>query len=185
MSAEVESTRKPAETSTQHATGVRRFRFDTPPIDSILHMEQIVNDPAKAGKTFHVTKEVFEHYKNRLHLLPGPGDDIARINRLLGTNFPDNEVMGMTGFQTCPHCGHKFSFADHIESVLRMGLHTAADIKQLFTGGQYFLTVATKEKRDMLCPSCDTVASLDRYCYQTTTYAYAEPLPGPSPSEIP
>jgi hypothetical protein len=166
------------------ATGVRRFRFDAPPIDSIVQMEEIARDPEKKGKTFHVTKEVFEHFRQRLHLLPGPPDDISRINRLLGTNFPENETMGMTGFQICPHCGHKLSFADHIEAVLRMGLHTPEDIRQLFLGHQYFLTVATHEKRAMMCPNCTIVSDISRDCYSTQTYAYAVPLPPDTPSEF-
>lgn len=178
MSTELETTHKPS--ATAPAPGVRRFRFDTAPIDSIVHMEEIARDPAKAGKTFQVTKEVFQHFANRLHLLPGPPDDVARINQMLGTNFPDNEVMGMTGFQICPHCGHKFSFADHIQASLRMGLHTAEDIRQLFTGNQYFLTVATHEKRGMLCPGCDMVADVSRDCYLTQTYAYAVTVPNPT-----
>ncbi len=156
-------------------TMVRRFRFDGDIIKSIEDMYRIVTESTNAGRTFHVTKEVFDHFHQKLHLVPNPPDDISRINHLLGTDFPSDTEMGMTGVCICPKCEHRFSFADHVESVLRMGLHTAEDMKQLLSGDQYFLTVATKQGREMLCPKCDTKSFYPRFCYKGNGYAYAEP----------
>lgn len=176
MSAQKESILTPAAESgvPEQQTTVHRFRFDRDPIDSIDDMYRIVKEPGNAGRTFQVTKEVFQHFDQKLHLLPNPPDDISRINRMLGTSFPCDTRMGMTGVCICPECGHNFSFADHVESVLRMGLHTAEDMKRLFTGDQYFLTVATQQGREMLCPKCDTKSLHPRFCYSTNGYAYGE-----------
>lgn len=153
-----------------------RFRFDSASIESIEQMYQLVKDPVNAGRTFRVTKEVFDHFDQKVipRLLPNPPGDIARINRLLGINLPDTELVGCTGSCECIHCGHKFSIADHVESVLRMGLHSAEDLKQLFTGSGHFLTVITSKGREMLCPKCDTKSAFPRFCYSTRQYTYAE-----------
>lgn len=149
------------------------LRFDTECIDSIEVMDRIIADPANGGKTYQVTQDVFTHFSERLRILPSPPDDIPRINRMLGTDFPADSRMGLTNECICPSCGHGFSFADHIESVVRMGLHTATDLKRLLTGNRYFLTVATDRGREMLCPKCDTKSLFPRVCYATTLYAYA------------
>jgi hypothetical protein len=116
---------------------------------------------------------VFDHFSNKLKLLPRPDDDIPRINQMLGIDLPQDSRCGMTGVCVCQHCGHNFSFADHVQSVIRMGLHKAEDLARLFTGDLYSLTVATKKGREMLCPKCDKMSLFPRFCYATSQYAYA------------
>lgn len=164
-------THQSAETNTENLV---RLRLEGNTVQSISEMNRIVNDPVNAGRTFQVTKEVFKHFSQKLHLLPGPPDVISRINGLLGIDLSKDERCGMTGVCVCPHCAHEFSFADHVESVVRMGLHSTEDLKRLFTSDKYFLTVATEKGREMLCPKCDTKSFFPRFCYVTRTYAYAE-----------
>jgi hypothetical protein len=151
-----------------------RFRLEGAAVQSISEMNRIAGDPANAGRTFHVTKEVFDHFSQKLHLLPGPPDVIPRINSLLGIDLSEDERCGMTGVCVCPHCAYELSFADHVESVVRMGLHSTEDLARLFTGDKYFLTVATEKGREMLCPKCDTKSFFPRFCYVSKMYAYAE-----------
>jgi len=155
--------------------GTIRVRFDSDCIQSVESMEQMVADPANAGRTFQITKEVYDHFSRKLHLLPNPPNDIQRINRLLGLSLDENEPCGVTGTCVCPHCGHRFSFADHIEAALRMGLHTADDLKRLFMAGdRHFLAVVKDVQREMLCIKCGVTSVFPRFCYQTRTYSCAE-----------
>jgi hypothetical protein len=175
MYAQANPTTTPAtQTTGSNKENLVRLRLGGDAVQSISEMNRIANDPTNAGRTFHVTKEVFEYFSQKLHLLPGPPDVIPRINRLLGINLSEDERCGMTGVCVCPHCAHEFSFADHVESVVRMGLHSTEDLKRLFTGDKFYLTIATEKGREMLCPKCDTKSFFPRFCYRTSTYAYAE-----------
>jgi len=80
----------------------------------------------------------------------------------------------MTRTCVCQQCGHEFSFADHIESAMRMGLHTADDLRRLFVGDKYFLTVDTDKQREVLCLNCEERTQVPHCCYGTRTYGYAE-----------
>lgn len=152
-----------------------RVRFDSDCIQSVDGMEQIVADPANAGRTFQITKEVYDHFRQKLHILPNSPNDIQRINRLLGLALNEDEPCGVTGTSVCPHCGHGFSFADHIEAALRMGLHTADDLKRLFVAGdKHFLAVVKDAQREMLCVKCGVTSVFPRDCYTTRTYTCAE-----------
>ena len=162
-----------AESRTSDKSKVVRFQFDAKPIDSIERMEAIAADVANGGKSFQVTKEVFDHFRNKLDIRPTSPEGIARINALIGSDFAPDVVMGMSETCACPSCGYELSFADHIESVLRMGLHSPEDLRWLLTNGLFFLTVATKQGREMICPNCDTKAVFPRRCYGTANYAYA------------
>jgi hypothetical protein len=152
-----------------------RVRFDSESIQSVERMKQIVADPANAGRTFQITKEVYDHFSQKLHILPNPPNDIQRINRLLGLALDENEPCGVTGTCVCLHCGHEFSFAYHIEAALRMGLHTADDLKRLFVAGdKHFLAVVKDVQREMLCVKCGVTSVFPRFCYTTRTYTCAE-----------
>jgi hypothetical protein len=158
-----------------------RFRFDSrfdAPfiIDSIESMTQLAKDPANAGRTYQVTREVFDHFEQKVrpYMEPNPPGVTSRINQLLGTDFQDNEKFGCVGVCECSHCGHKLTFADHIESALRMGIHTVEDFKRLFTDGNHYITVTAKQEREMLCPKCDTKTFFPRLCYDAGgSYTYA------------
>jgi hypothetical protein len=154
--------------------GPVHIRFESAVIQSVDHLNQIAADPVNAGRTFQVTKEVFEHFIQKLRFLPKPEGDIQRINRLLGIALAENESCGMTRTCICQRCGHEFSFADHVESALHMGLHTAEDLKQLFVGSKYFLTIDTDKQRDVLCIKCGEKSLLPHCCYGSKTYGYAE-----------
>lgn len=150
-----------------------RFRFDAEPIDRLDRMYGILKDAANAGRTFHVTEEVFEHFRSKLRITATSAEGIARINELLGTTFSLDSELGMEGDCVCPNCGHNLSFADHIESVVRMGLHHSNDIRLLLSGERgFFLTVAKEEEREMVCPRCEVKSRVPRRCYGTSSYAY-------------
>ncbi|HEU0174388.1 MAG TPA: hypothetical protein VFV58_09000 [Blastocatellia bacterium] len=152
-----------------------RARFDSDCIQSVERMKQIVADAVNVGRTFQVTKEVYDHFSQKLHVLPKPPDDIQRINRLLGLALDENDPCGVTGTNVCPHCGHEVSFADHIEAALRMGLHTVDGLKRLFVAGdKYVLTVVADVHREMLCVKCGVTSAFPRFCYRTSTYCCAE-----------
>jgi hypothetical protein len=167
-------------TSTQNPIATYRkvsFTFDAEPIGSLDQIEAIMGNPANHGRTFHVTKEVFDHFNEQLRpqITPTSPEDIARINRLIGTNFPGDVVMGFKGDCVCPNCNQNLSFADHVESVIRMGLHSPDDLRRLLSGTQFFLTVGIEQTREMLCTKCGAMSLIPRRCYSGSSYAYAEP----------
>jgi hypothetical protein len=92
----------------------------------------------------------------------------------LGVTVNENDPIGMTGICVCQHCGHNFSFTDHVESAWSLGVHTIDDLKWIFTGDKYFLTVVTEKQRQLLCPDCGTKSLFPRFCYVGNNYAYAE-----------
>lgn len=149
------------------------IRFESAVIQRVNHLNQIASDPANAGRTFQVTKEVFDHFFEQIQFLPRHPEDIFRINDLLGLSLSEDEPCGMTRVCSCQHCGHEFSFADHVEASMRMGLHTAADLRKLFDGDKYFLTIDTDKKREVLCLSCGEKSWVLHCCYGSKTYAYA------------
>lgn len=155
--------------------GTAHVRFESAVIQSVDHLNQIAADPANAGRTFQVTKEVFDYFYQRIRFFPRPTGDIERINRLLGTEFDENEPGGMTRSCVCQNCGHEFSFADHVESALRMGVHTADELRYILAGDKFFLTVDTDKPREVLCLNCEQKSFVPHCCYGTRDYAYVEP----------
>lgn len=150
-----------------------RIREQLSYVGTIAEMAALVADPAQAGRSFEVSQDVFAHYTAKLRLLPQRPDDVDRVNAMLDINLPQDTTMAMTGEVTCPACSHRFSFADHLASVLRMGMHMKEHLARLLTSDHYVLTVATHTPREMMCPQCGTTSLFARYCYQTAGYAYA------------
>jgi hypothetical protein len=150
-----------------------RIREQLPFVGAVEEMAALVADPAQAGRSFAVTQAVFEHYTAKLRLLPQRPDDVDRVNALLGIALPPDTTLAMTGEVTCPACSHRFSFADHLASVLRMGTHMKEHLARLLTSKQHVLTVASHTPREMMCPECGTTSLFARYCYQAAEYAYA------------
>lgn len=142
------------------------------PVATIPQMEQLATDPLNAGRTYPVSKSVFDHFFAKLTFLPDPVGEADRINQLLGTAFPSTEAGGMTRSCKCSSCSHEFTFADHIESSIRMGVHTPDELRQILTGPVYFLTVDTDRTREVICVKCGTKSVVPHCCYARRTYAY-------------
>lgn len=142
-------------------------------VDTVERMDALADDPDNEGRTFEVTRPVFEHFFKLLKFLPRPADDISRINNLLGTAFTQEEPGGITRICACEHCGHEFSFADHVQSALRMGVHTREVLKEILAGEKYYLTVDTEKPRAVLCVNCSRITLMAHCCYGGSTYGYA------------
>lgn len=164
---------QPLHRPTQHKDGSVKIRVESAAIPSIEKMEQIVADTENGGRTFQVAKDVFDHFARKHIVVPCPPEDIERINKLLQITMDDLERTGMTRPCLCQHCGHDFSLADHVESSLRMGIHTRDELGQILTGNKYYLTVDTDRPRAILCVSCDEITLAAHCCYTTENYAYA------------
>jgi hypothetical protein len=120
-----------------------RIREQLPYVGTIEEMAALVADPAQAGRSFEVSQATFEHYTAKLRRLPQRPDDVDRVNALLGIDLPPDTTLAMTGEVTCSACSHRFSFADHLAAVLRMGTHMKEHLARLLTSDRYVLTVAT------------------------------------------
>lgn len=151
-------------------------------VSSVGRMKEIAADPRNAGRTFQVAADVFEFFLRQLIILPRAEGDIQRINMLLGTHFDETYPGGLTRSCRCQHCGHQYSYADHVESALEMGVHSQAQLRDLFSGHRYFLTVDTDKPRQVLCISCKRVSGMTHCCYATSSYGYAAP-PGGGPDD--
>jgi hypothetical protein len=146
--------------------------FEKTVIGSIDEMSRAASKAENAGRTFEVTQPVFKHYAAKLKVLPNTAGDIKHINHLLGASLSASSAMGLTRVCTCANCGHQFTFADHIESAIMIGAHSAAELRTILSGGKFHLTVDTEKPREIQCPKCQVKSFQPHCCYVTDDYAY-------------
>lgn len=153
--------------------GKVRIGIERRVVQTVEEMTAIADDPVNAGRTFEVSQEVFEHFRRLLSFLPRTAGEIERLNSLLGTTFDESATIGMTRACVCQHCGHEFTFSDHVEAAMQMGLHTRDELKRILDGDHYYLTVDTEKPRAVLCVSCKEVSLTPHCCYAGSSYGYA------------
>lgn len=141
-------------------------------ISAIDAFEAVRKDASNEGKVFKVTKSVFKHYSALTKSVTITPAEISRIDKLLGGKLKGASGWGITRTCTCNVCGHVFTFADHVESALKSGVHTADELLGFLNGTDYLLTVDTLRTRDVSCTKCSSVIVTPHCCYTGSRYAY-------------
>jgi len=141
-------------------------------ISNVSEMRHLAGHAGNQGKTFAVTREVFEHFASKLKVKRIGKVEQRAVENLLGV-APGSARTGLTRNCTCKHCGHTFSFVDHIASALLLGVHSVAEL-QRFVGRSrdYWLTVDTDLPRVVRCPRCYLDFVAPHCCYVSGGYAY-------------
>lgn len=141
-------------------------------VQSVADYEAVRKDPTNAGKTFSVSKDVFEHYMNGITVTQVTAQEVSEINALLGTSIANTDLVGLTRVSTCGECGHALTFADHVRIALNMSAHAQHELVKFIVGTDYYLTVDTDKKRDIVCPQCKKPTVVIHCCYSTNRYGY-------------
>ncbi|GLR51820.1 hypothetical protein KYK30_21900 [Shinella yambaruensis] len=142
-------------------------------VDSFTAFEKIRSDPNNAGRTFSVSKDIFDHFSEKLRQSTREigAKEASEIEDLIGAD--PGKGAGTTRDATCEKCNTAFSLSDHVASALLAGKHTAPEMASFFQGNDYWLTVDTKEKRETICPHCYRRGVIIHCCYIFSRYAYA------------
>jgi transcription elongation factor Elf1 len=143
---------------------------------TIGEFEAIRSDPNNKGKVFAVSRQVFEHYAEKLFIKPISDSERREISLLIKQDVKSSRYIGLTRTFSCPHCSHEFTFADHYRAALDMKVHSANELAKFTVGGEdavSYLVVDTDKKRDVKCVSCGKIISAPHCCYTTSDYAYA------------
>jgi hypothetical protein len=175
MRSDLENKTNLASSSASRAT-THRLQSDLPLIDSVDKFMSGVKDKASVdqGIFFRVTKDVFDYFTDRQPLMRDSPDNIARVNRLLGTDFPQDEPMGLFRPLSCPNCKRELSFADIVEAAVQRTVHARDELNSLLSGEDYYLiTMPGKEKDRMHCIACNAFVPL--YAYKAKKVGIYDP----------
>ena len=147
---------------------------NTTVISTVTQFERILHDPNHKGKTFEVSREVFEQFHSTLHDSSQQIEEQEKrsLKNLLCLETSDLTA-GLTRDCSCSHCGHRLSFVDHVASAILSGAHTAEEMRTILTGPQHWLTVDTDQVRAVRCPRCYLDFDAVHCCYTSSNYAYA------------
>ena len=145
-----------------------------PTVSTVAELQALAKDPRNKGKTFQVTKDVFDHFVAALkgQMKAMPEAEKPGLECLLGTPIADISA-ALTRDNACTKCGHKLSFSDHVASAILSGAHTAEQMRGILLGDKFWLTIDTDQLRLQRCPRCYQDFLAVHCCYTSSSYAYA------------
>jgi len=143
-------------------------------VTSVGVFQDLARDKRNEGKSFRVTKDVFDHFATPLRAKTTVigKDEAQAIERLLGASL-NLDGAGLTRDCVCPHCNHKFSLVDHVASAILSRAHSADELVNILRGPNYWLTIDTDQLRVVICPKCYRDFATVHCCYIYSNYAYA------------
>lgn len=142
-------------------------------VNDLSDLVALANDDRNKGKTFEVTKDVFDHYASKLrgNVIPIDAAERQAVECLLGVTL-SGATLGLTRACICAKCNHRLSFVDHVASAILSGAHTVEQMRPFMIGSRYWLTIDTDQLRLVVCPRCYRSFAAIHCCYSTSSYAY-------------
>lgn len=145
-----------------------------PFITSVDVFQKLAKDKRNEGRSFRVTKAVFDHFATPLRAKTSVigKDEAEAIECLLGMEL-NLDGAGLTRDCKCTHCNHTLSLADHVASAILSGAHSSDELVKILGGPSYWLTIDTDQLRVIICPRCYREFAAIHCCYTYSNYAYA------------